>query len=91
MHITNGRTHIGWIEDDGTFYNRSGKYLGQIDLNDGKGYRWENIKGYTGFQEGDRFWEEGHEGIPDIYEEGGEGTGGAFHAILDAAEDDDEW
>ena len=66
-----------------------GMYRGQIDSHDGSGYMWEDRGGYTGFQDGNRFSSEGNIGIPDIYEDGGEGTGGAFHALLDDKDDDE--
>ena len=89
VHAEGGRNYIGRIDDDGTFYDSSGMYRGQIDSHDGSGYMWEDREGYTGFQDGNRFSSEGNIGIPDIYEDGGEGTGGAFHALLDDKDDDE--
>ena len=89
VHAEGGRNFIGRIDDDGTFYDDSGMYRGQVDLHDGSGYLWEDRNGYTGFQDGSRFSEDEHAGIPDIYEEGGEGTGGAFKALLDDVDDED--
>lgn len=90
VHAEGGRNYIGRIDDDGSLYDGSGMYRGQVDLHDGSGYVWEDREGYTGFQDGSRFSEDEHAGIPDIYEEGGEGTGGAFNALLDD-EDDEDW
>ena len=89
VHAEGGRNFIGRIDDDGTFYDSSGMYRGQIDSHDGSGYMWEDRGDYTGFQDGNRFSSEGNIGIPDIYEDGGEGTGGAFHALLDDKDDDE--
>ena len=89
VHAEGGRNYIGRIDDDGTFYDSSGMYRGQIDSHDGSGYMWEDREGYTGFQDGNRFSNEGNIGIPDVYEDGGEGTGGAFHALLDDDDDDE--
>ena len=91
VHAEGGRNFIGRIDDDGTFYDSSGMYRGQVDSHDGSGYIWEDCKGYTGFQDGNRFSNEGNIGIPDIYEDGGEGTGGAFHALLDDDDDDESY
>ena len=84
FHGEGGRNYAGYMEDDGSFYDGSGAYRGQIE--DG-GLLWEEGEGYTGFHEDGHFSEEGHYGVPDIYEEGGEGTGGVFDSLMD---DDDE-
>ena len=68
-----------------------GMYRGQIDSHDGSGYMWEDREGYTGFQDGNRFSNEGNIGIPDIYEDWGEGTGGAFQSLLDDDNDDESY
>ena len=92
-----GELERGWIlsplacarvrlEDDGSFYDGSGAYRGQVE--DG-GLVWEEGNGYTGFHEDNHFSEEGHYGVPDIYEDGGDGTGGAFDSLM-AGENDDE-
>ena len=87
VHAEGGRNYIGRIDDDGSFYDGSGMYRGQVDSHGGSGYTWEDREGYTGFQDGSSFSENEHVGIPDIYEEGGEGTGGAFDALLDDVDD----
>ena len=79
VHAEDGRSFIGKIDDDGTFYDSSGNYRGQIEEG---GAIWVDGKGFVGFQDGDTYSEEGHAGIPDIYEEGGDGTGGAFQSLL---------
>ena len=38
VHAEGGRNYIGRIDDDGTFYDGSGMYRGQVDLHDGSGY-----------------------------------------------------
>ena len=91
VHAEGGRNYIGRIDDDGTFYDSSGMYRGQVDSHDGSGYMWEDREGYTGFQDGNRFSNEGNIGIPDIYEDGGEGTGGAFQSLLDDDNDDESY
>ena len=65
VHAEGGRNYIGRIDDDGSFYDGSGMYRGQVDSHDGSGYIWEDCKGYTGFQDGNRFSNEGNIGIPD--------------------------
>ena len=84
FHGEGGHNYMGYMDDDGSFYDGSGMYRGQVE--DG-GLIWEHGKGYTGFHEGGRFSEEGHYGVPDIYEDGGDGTGGAFDSMID---DDDD-
>ena len=84
FHGEGGRNYMGYMEDDGSFYDGSGAYRGQVE--DG-GLLWEEGKGYTGFHESNHFSEEGHYGVPDVYEEGGDGTGGAFNSMID---DDDD-
>ena len=84
VHIDCGRTFIGRIADDGSFYDSSGTYRGQIE---DAGNVWVDGSGYNGFQDCNTYSHEGHAGIPDIYEEGGDGTGGAFRSLLDSEED----
>ena len=78
FHGEGGHNYMGYMEDDGSFYDGSGAYRGQVE--DG-GLLWEEGKGYTGFHEDNHFSEEGHYGIPDIYEDDGDGTGGAFAGL----------
>ena len=86
FHGEGGHNYMGYMEDDGSFYDGSGAYRGQVE--DG-GLVWEEGNGYTGFHEDNHFSEEGHYGVPDIYEDGGDGTGGAFDSLM-ADENDDE-
>ena len=86
FHGEGGHNYMGYMEDDGSFYDGSGAYRGQVE--DG-GLVWEEGNGYTGFHEDNHFSEEGHYGVPDIYEDGGDGTGGAFDSLM-AGENDDE-
>ena len=85
FHGEGGHNYMGYMEDDGSFYDGSGAYRGQVE--DG-GLVWEEGNGYTGFHEDGHFSEEGHYGVPDIYEDGGNGTGGAFDSLM--ADDDDD-
>ena len=87
FHGEGGHNYMGYMDDDGAFYDGSGTYRGQVE--DG-GLIWEEGKGYTGLHEDGHFSEEGHYGVPDVYEEGGDGTGGAFDSMIDDDEDDDE-
>ena len=87
FHGEGGHNYMGYMEDDGTFYDGSGAYRGQVEEG---GLLWEEGKGYTGSHEDSHFSEEGHYGVPDVYEEGGGGTGGAFDGMIDDEDDDDE-
>ena len=80
FHGEGGDNYMGYMEDDGSFYDGSGMYHGQVE--DG-GLVWEEGEGYTGFHEDNHFSEEGHYGVPDVYEDGGEGTGGAFNSLME--------
>ena len=84
FHGEGGHYYMGYMNDDGSFYDGSGMYRGQVEEG---GLVWEEGKGYTGFQEGNHFCKEGHGGVPDIYEDGGDGTGGAFDSLM--YDDDD--
>ena len=86
FHGEGGRNYAGYMEDDGSFYDGSGAYRGQVE--DG-GLLWKEGEGYAGLHEGNHFSEEGHYGVPDVYEEGGDGTGGAFDSMIDDDDDDD--
>ena len=87
FHGEGGHNYMGYMDDDGAFYDGSGTYRGQVEEG---GLLWEEGKGYTGLHEEGHFSEEGHYGVPDVYEEGGDGTGGAFDSMIDDDEDDDE-
>ena len=87
FHGEGGRNYAGYMEDDGSFYDGSGAYRGQVEEG---GLLWEEGKGYTGFHEDGHFSEEGHYGVPDVYEAGGDGTGGAFDSMYDDDDDDDD-
>ena len=84
FHGEGGRNYMGYMKDDGSFYDGTGTYRGQVE---DSGLVWEEGKGYTGAHEGNGFSVNGHYGIPDIYEEGGEGTGGAFNSLMDDEDD----
>ena len=87
LHGEGGHNYMGYMKDDGSFYDGSGAYRGQVE---DSGLVWEEGAGYTGFHEDNRFSEEGHYGEPDIYEDGGDGTGGAFDSMIDDYDDDDD-
>ena len=57
LHGEGGHNYMGYMEDDGSFYDDSGAYRGQVE--DG-GLIWEEGEGYTGFHEDKHFSEEGH-------------------------------
>lgn len=86
VHGDRGQHYIGRIDDDGSFYDSSGMYRGTTKED---GYLWEDRKGYTGYQDGNRFSSEGNYGIPEVYEEGGEGTAGAFKRLYEDANNDE--
>lgn len=88
FHGEGGHNYMGYMKDDGSFYDGSGTYRGQVE--DG-GLVWEEGKGYTGFHDGNHFGEEGHYGMPDIYEEDGDETGGAFNSFMSEYDDDDDY
>ena len=88
FHGEGGHNYMGYMKDDGSFYDGSGTYRGQVE--DG-GLVWEEGKGYTGFHDGNHFSEEGHYGMPDIYEEDGDETGGAFNSFMSEYDDDDDY
>ena len=87
FHGEGGHNYMGYMDDDGAFYDGSGTYRGQVEEG---GLLWEEGKGYTGLHEDGQFSEEGHYGVPDIYEEDGDGTGGAFDSMIDDDDDDDD-
>ncbi|MBQ2632875.1 MAG: hypothetical protein IJG13_24645 [Kiritimatiellae bacterium] len=87
FHGEGGHNYMGYMEDDGSFYDGSGADRGQVEEG---GLLWEEGKGYTGSHEDGHFSEEGHYGVPDVYEEGGDGTGGAFDSMYDDDDDDDD-
>ena len=84
FHGEGGHNYMGYMEDDGRFYDGTGTYRGQVE---DSGFVWEEGKGYTGVHEGNGFSENGHYGVPDIYERGGDGTGGVFDSLMDDEDD----
>ena len=86
FHGEGGRNYMGYMDDNGSFYDGSGMYRGQVE---DSGFLWEDRNGYAGSHEGGGYSEEGHYGVPDVYEDGGSGTGGAFDSLSGDDEDDD--